>query len=126
MLFHRRGFCGSDRLFVTEGKKSGNGQMDRIFMNLNKELILTLSWGYIHVSYYYSQARLLVYISQQVANLPPDLRSWVSIYRSICHLVTSNIRKTCYVMFTLLHPIFILQNWDTQGYTYFSYFCSKT
>ena len=27
---------------------------------------------------------------------------------------------------TPLNPTFILQNWGMQGYTYFSYFCSKT
>ena len=36
-----------------KGKTEGNGQMDRICMNLKKKLtpgvILTLSWGYVHV-----------------------------------------------------------------------------
>ena len=46
---------------------SGNGQVDRIFMNLKTKLtpgvILTLSWGYIHVYDLCSQTSLLVYIS---------------------------------------------------------------
>ena len=29
-------------------------------------------------------------------------------------------------MYTLLNPTFIQQNWGMQGFTYFSYFCSKT
>ena len=29
-------------------------------------------------------------------------------------------------MYTPLNPSFILQNWGMQGFTYFSYFCSKT
>ena len=47
---------------------SGNGKVNRIFMNLKMKLlnpgvILTLSWGYIHVYGFYSQTSLLVYIS---------------------------------------------------------------
>ena len=49
-----------------KGKLSANGQVDRIFMNLNKKLtprvILTLSWGYIHVYDLNRQTRLLAYI----------------------------------------------------------------
>ena len=48
------------------GKNSRNGQMDRIFMILKKNLtagvILILPWGYIHVYEHYSQTNLLVYI----------------------------------------------------------------
>ena len=50
-----------------KGKLSGNGQVNRIFMNYKKKLnpgvVLTLSWGYIHVYDLYSQISLLVYIS---------------------------------------------------------------
>ena len=50
-----------------KGKKSGNGQMNRIFMKLKKKLnpldALTLSWGYIHLYDLYIQTSLLVYIS---------------------------------------------------------------
>ena len=51
------------------GKTSGNGTMDRIFMILKKApgVIMTLPWGYIHVILhvceYYSQTNVLVYIS---------------------------------------------------------------
>ena len=48
-------------------KLSGNGQVNRTFMNLKKKLnpgvVLTLSWGYIHVCDLYSQTSLLVYSS---------------------------------------------------------------
>ena len=51
---------------LTDFKLPGNGQVDRIFMNLEKKLtpggILTLPWGYIHVYDLYSQTSLLVYI----------------------------------------------------------------
>ena len=30
------------------------------------------------------------------------------------------------VIYTPLYPTFIQQNWGMPGYTYFSYFCSKT
>ena len=50
-----------------KGKTSRNGQVDRIFMNLKKQLtpggILTLSWDYIHVYDLYSQTSLLINIS---------------------------------------------------------------
>ena len=48
-------------------KLSGNGQVDRIFMNLKKKLtkgvVLNLSWGCIHVYDLCYQTSLLVYIS---------------------------------------------------------------
>ena len=36
------------------------------------------------------------------------------------------IRKTCPCNVYPLNPTFIWQNWGLQGFTYFSYFCSKT
>ena len=59
-----------------KGKLSGNGQVNRIFMNYKKKLnpgvVLTLSWGYIHVYDLYSQI---------------NLGSQVSVYRTIGPLV---------------------------------------
>ena len=43
-------------------KLSGNGQVNRTFMNLKKKLnpgvVLTLSWGFIHVCDLYRQTSL--------------------------------------------------------------------
>ena len=80
-----------------EGNKSGNGQMDRILMNLKKEFILTLSLGYIHVYYYYTQTSLLVYISDLRLVFTKAFVIWLQI----------TIGKHVHVMYTPLHPIFI-------------------
>ena len=39
-----------------------------------------------------------------------------------CFTSGKHVREMC----TLSTPTFMWQNWGMQGYTYFSYFCSKT
>ena len=64
--------------------------MDRIFINLKMKLtqgvILTLFWGYIHVSDAYCQTSVLVYIYSHVH---VHLRFQVSVNRTIGPLVCS-------------------------------------
>ena len=48
-------------------------------------------------------------------------RGWTSVDQSKLSTSQKHVR----VIYTPLNPTFTLQNWDMQGYTYFSYFCIK-
>ena len=67
-------------------KRPGNGHNDRLIMLFKTKLttvfILTLPWGYKHVYDHHNLASLLVLYTCLY------LRSQVSVYRTICPLVS--------------------------------------
>ena len=74
--------------------------------------------------FFHDMAHLVLHLREDSDHLNIYMASVLNEKHRVVVFCTSG--KHVRVIFTPLYPTFIQQNWGLQGYTYFSYFCSKT